>query len=295
MPVDNFQLSVLRSMADLRTSSSVIAGGSALHQHGWRLSNDLDVFNDPSAKLPDVFRADARRLRERGYQVDPTTSFEGFQEAVVAKEGEGSTLVQWVQYSGANFYPPVRDDDFGYRLSMVDLAVNKVLAAASRRQPRDLIDLRMVGRIIPLWNAICAAPGKDASLTPQKTLAMIQRNAQYTIAEIKDAAILPEGAEPSAFAARARGLLDRVEQHLAKIPKGSAGFLLINDKGWPLATPPPPSSKWSTRSATTGPAWPSGPDLDGLLIERLVRRFGKRGSKLWNSREIASDDGEHEI
>ena len=103
MPVDNFQLSVLRSMADLRTSSSVIAGGSALHQHGWRLSNDLDVFNDPSAKLPDVFRADARRLRERGYQVDPTTSFEGFQEAVVAKEGEGSTLVQWVQYSGANF------------------------------------------------------------------------------------------------------------------------------------------------------------------------------------------------
>lgn len=54
MPVDDFQLSVLRSMADLRTPSSVIAGASDLHQHGWRLSNDLDIFKDPRdvAKLP---------------------------------------------------------------------------------------------------------------------------------------------------------------------------------------------------------------------------------------------------
>ena len=43
-----------------------------------------------------------------------------------------------------NFYQPVPDPEFGWRLHFADLAVNKVLAAASRRQPRDLVDLYLV-------------------------------------------------------------------------------------------------------------------------------------------------------
>jgi hypothetical protein len=291
MPLDEFQLSVLRSMADLRTPSSVLAGGSALHQHGWRLSDDLDVFNDASSSVAKVFQTDARRLRERGYEVDPTTSFEGFQEAIVAREAEGSTIVQWVQYSGANYYAPVRDDDFGYRLSMVDLAINKVVAAASRRKPRDLLDLRMVASVVPLWNAICAAPGKDASLTPHKTLAMIKRNAQYGRSEIEDAAILPDGADPSAFASRVRTLLDKAEAHLDHLPKGGAGSLLVDRRGSPLLRPPSPGETWTARAPTFGPVWPSGPEIDGAVNRRLVRRCGERGAKLWARRGDPPEPG----
>lgn len=53
----------------------------------------------------------------------------------------GSTRLEWVVDSEFRFFPVVRDETFGYVLHPVDIAANKVMAAAGRREVRDIIDL----------------------------------------------------------------------------------------------------------------------------------------------------------
>jgi hypothetical protein len=43
--------------------------------------------------------------------------------------------------SDFRFFPTMRDDVFGYVLHPVDLAMNKVMAAAGRRELGDLVDV----------------------------------------------------------------------------------------------------------------------------------------------------------
>jgi len=153
-----------------------VAGGAVLQRHGYRASEDLDVFNAPNINVVAAAELDITDLRAAGFEVSPTTRYEGFVEAIAAKPDIGTTKIQWVQYSGYNFYQPVPDPEFGWRLHFADLAVNKVLAAASRRQPRDLIDLYLVHTfIMPLWHAVWAAPGKDVEMTPEKAVEAANR------------------------------------------------------------------------------------------------------------------------
>src|ERR1700723_1847075 len=49
------------------------------------------------------------------------------------------------------FFPAIADALFGYRLHVADLATNKALAAAGRREPRDVLDLIYIDeRHLPL-------------------------------------------------------------------------------------------------------------------------------------------------
>src|SRR6266571_9184288 len=77
-------------------------------------------------------------------------------------EGDASTRLEWVVDSGVHFFPTVRDQDFGYMLLPVDLARNKVMAAAGRREVRDLVDLITIhDTILSLGALIWAAVGKS--------------------------------------------------------------------------------------------------------------------------------------
>ncbi len=46
-----------------------------------------------------------------------------------------------MQDSDFRFYPTQPDPEFGYVLHPADLATNKIMAAAGRREPRDIVDL----------------------------------------------------------------------------------------------------------------------------------------------------------
>lgn len=66
------------------------------------------------------------------------------------------------------FFPTLRDETFGYILHPVDLATNKVMAAAGRRELRDLVDLVTIHEnILPLGAAIWAAVEKSPGFTPE--------------------------------------------------------------------------------------------------------------------------------
>jgi hypothetical protein len=169
-----------------------VAGGAVLQRHAFRASEDLDIFNAPSIDVATTAELDMADLAVAGFEISLTTKSEGFVEAIAARPGIGTTKIQWVQYSGYNFYQPVPDSEFGWRLHVADLAVNKVLAAASRRQPRDLVDLFLVHTfIMPLSHALWAAPGKDAEMTPQKAIERIRYHSQYAPGELQNSVLAP--------------------------------------------------------------------------------------------------------
>ena len=69
--------------------------------------------------IEDAWELEAWRLgveieREISRACSPSKAFEGFFEAVVMPAGVGATKIQWVQYSGYNFFEPVPDVEFGW-------------------------------------------------------------------------------------------------------------------------------------------------------------------------------------
>ena len=69
---------------------------------------------------------------------------------------------------------------FGYVLHPVDLAMNKVMAAAGRRELRDIVDLVMIHEtILPLGAAVWAAVEKSPGFTPEGLITEIWRNSNY--------------------------------------------------------------------------------------------------------------------
>lgn len=282
MPLDAFQTEALTILCKRRSPSSPIAGGAVLQQHGNRLSDDFDIFNAPDIDVIATAESDIADLRAAGFDVSPGNRYEGFVEAVVAKPNAGTTN-QWVQYSGYNFYKPVPDPDFGWRLHFADLAVNKVLAAASRQQPRDFVDLYLVNKfVLPLWHAAWAAAGKDAEMTPEKAIERIRYHSQYAPDEILNSVFMADGVKLPDMIAEVRSALDEAEFIIKRLPPLNVGKLLVDDKGRPLRSVAElDPTECHAISAAPGGTWPSGPDFDHSIIEHIIDIYGRNGEKLW--------------
>jgi hypothetical protein len=286
MPLDSFQEHVLATLCKGRSPSSPVAGGAVLQRHGYRLSDDLDVFNSPEVDVVATAQADIRGLGDAGFEVSPSKAYEGFFEAVVTQEDVGATKIQWVQYSGYNFFEPLPDAEFGWRLHFADLAVNKILAAASRREPRDLMDLYLVHRfVLPLWHGIWAAVGKDAAMTPEKIIERIRYHSQYAPEEVRNSVIMPAGIEIVAMIGDVRSALDDAATIIRALPADTVGKLLLDEKGVPLTSPDQIRSTNHTVAARATGAWPSGPDIDRLIIQRMIDVYGRNGHNIWSDDE----------
>jgi hypothetical protein len=107
------------------------------------LSEDQDWFHPDDADIATVAKRDIEALDSAGFAVSTATPHEGLIEATVSKAAEGRTTIQWMQSGSWNFFQPVPDELFGWRLHMADLAINKALAAGGRRQVRVYPDLAL--------------------------------------------------------------------------------------------------------------------------------------------------------
>ena len=121
----------------------------------------------------------------------------------------------------------MKDDQFGYVLHVVDLAINKVMAAASRREPRDIVDLLTLhDRVLPLgalvWAAVETAPG----YTPEGLIGEIRRTARYPAEELRQLAADPP-IDPAAIMTRLRTALDDAEKFVAAMPSDKAGLIFL--------------------------------------------------------------------
>ena len=254
-------------IASKRDPESYVAGGVPINRGGPRVSADIDIFHDRQERVADAALGDAKILADAGYEVAWIRQQPALYSAVIRRGGD-ETRLEWVTDSDYRFFPIIKDDQFGYVLHIVDLGVNKVMAAASRREARDVVDLLTlhdhcltVGAMI--WAAVNVAPG----FTPEGLIAEIRRNARYPAEELRQIAADPP-INPDRVMQNLRTALHEAEQFVAAMPSDKIGLVFLL-AGRTVQPDPTMLDAYSVHSPVRRGHWPSSPDITAAMLEHL--------------------------
>jgi hypothetical protein len=266
VPLSRIQIDVLRLLASHRDPESYVAGATALNRDALRYSGDIDVFHDREERVAAAAREDAETLAAAGYRINWLRQLPLIYTAEVAW-GDAGTRLEWVVDSDFRFFPAMQDETFGYVLHPVDLAANKAMAAAGRREVRDLVDLVTIHEtILPLGAVIWAAVEKSPGFTPEGLIAEIRRNAHYPAAEWR-ALISSEPLDPVAILGRLRSALDEAEAFVVRMPTDKAGLLFL--KGGDVVQPDPDRlDEYRCHAGQRRGQWPSSAEITAAMFER---------------------------
>lgn len=266
MPLSKLQSDVLQLLAAHRNPESYVAGATALNQNGPRFSGDIDIFHDREEAVARAADADAASLADNGFVIQWLRREPGLHAAIVRQHGE-STRLEWARDSDFRFFPAVKDDLFGYRLHIVDLATNKALAAAGRREPRDILDLLFIhDHHLPLGAVIWAAVAKDPGYSPESLIAEIRRNARYRADDYADLALV-EPVDAAIVARRLREALEEADAFVRAMPVGTEGLVFIKD-GIPVQPDPEHLGNCVGQPGQRGGHWPSSSDIGSAMLDR---------------------------
>ena len=265
MPLSRIQIDILRLLAAHRDPESDVAGAASLNRDAPRISSDIDVFHDREERVAAAALTDAQTLAAAGYDVAWLRQLPLLYTAEVTREG-AATRLEWVADSDYRFFPILQDETFGYLLHPVDLAMNKVMAAAGRRELRDLVDLVTVHeRILPLGAVIWAAVEKSPGFTPEGLIAEIRRNANYPAAEWR-ALQSSEPLDPKDITARLRAALEEAEAFVARMPTDKIGLLFL-DAGRVVQPDPNRLEAYQTHAGRRRGHWPGSPEIGAAMLD----------------------------
>ena len=285
MPLDEFQKSVIAVVSRNRDSKSPFADGAAIQQHGFRLSAHQDIFAVSDESLDDLVKADRTALEAAGFEVHSRIGFTGFRECLIVKSMIGTTVLQWTTALAHEFHGPVPDPQFGHRLHFADLAVNKALAAASRTEMRDFVDLWMLNRhVIPLWRMACGVPGKDVALNPFSVIERISFN--WCRAVQKDDQVgkllLTADVPLEEVGGGLRDAMDEARLVLSDVQPEHYGRLQVGEGGQPVvAREIAQGGVW--KALKPGGVLPAFAGIDSEMIAGLIAEYGPEGSRCTGS------------
>jgi hypothetical protein len=259
VPLSKIQIDVLRLLAAKRDPESYVAGASPLNRNAPRYSDDIDVFHDREERVAAAAMADTEALAAAGYGISWLRQLPLIYTVEVTR-GDDSTRLEWVVDSDYRFFPTMQDETFGYMLHSVDLAINKVMAAAGRRELRDIVDLVTIYEtIMPLGAAIWAAVEKSPGFTPEGLIAEIRRNANYPAAEWR-ALQSSEPLDPKDITVRLRTALAAAEAFVACRPtrwdcrsSKTARWYSLIPTTWSFIKPMPGNAAANGRAARKSP------------------------------------------
>lgn len=268
MPLTRIQVDVLRLLASHRDPESYIAGAAPLNRGSLRFSADIDVFHDREERVALAALEDAKTLQEAGYEVRWLRQVPAIHTAEVIG-ADAQTRLEWVADSDFRFFPTVQDEVFGYVLHPIDLALNKLMAAAGRRAVRDLLDLVTVHEtILPIGAVAWAAVEKSPGFTPEGLLAEVRRNSHYPREQwIRLDTAAP--VDPAAVSQRLREILDEAEAFVAHMPTARAGLLFL-EKGKVVQPDPVRLGDYQTHAGRRRGQWPSSPEIATAMLERYI-------------------------
>lgn len=234
MTVTRLQRRILEAIRKNRSIGSYVAGGSALNRAAFRQSDDIDIFQQDERQVVAQAERDIATLKETGFQVSVTVLQYSTAEAVI-RDHDGETVIQWMDDTVIRFFPVVEDPVFGFRLHDADLAVNKVLAGASRSQARDAVDLARLHRdYLPLGHLVWAAAGKTA-LSPDALAEHIVRNAMGHNAQAFAAVRTTQPIDPRAVVETLLAARDEALALAGRLPTETYGCLFLDRHGDPVA------------------------------------------------------------
>lgn len=269
MPLSKLQGEVLLLLASHRNPESYVAGATALNQDGPRFSLDIDIFHDREEGVAQASSADTALLAENGYDIQWLRREPGLHAAIVHRRGE-NTKLEWVRDSDFRFFPTVKDDLFGYRLHVADLATNKALAAAGRREPRDVLDLLYIHeRHLPLGAVIWAAVAKDPGYSPESLITEIRRNAHYRADDYADLDLV-EPVDAADVSKRLRAVLEEADAFAHAMPVGKEGLLFLKN-GEPVQPDPQDLSVYTEQAGRRRGYWPSSSEIGSAMLYREIK------------------------
>jgi hypothetical protein len=267
MPLSRLQAEILKLLASHRDPESFVAGSTPFNRGTARYSDDIDIFHDRDERVAAAALSDAQILERAGYEVIWIRKLPSIHTAQVRK-GNEVTRLEWVVDSDYRFFPAIKDDAAGFVLHPIDLALNKALAAAGRREVRDIIDLlKMHETILPLGAIVWAAVDKSPGFTPEGLIAEIRRNLHHSADEWK-ALAASEPIDPADVTSRLQVALDDARNFVTRMPTDKAGLLFL-DNGVVVQPDPDHLERYETHSGQRGGHWPSGIEINSALNERI--------------------------
>ncbi len=270
MPLTKIQSDVVRLLASHRDPESYVAGATPLNRNAIRYSGDIDVFHDRESRVAEAALQDSATLQAEGFGVTWARQLPLIYTAEV-RRGEESTRLEWVVDSDFRFFPTMRDETFGYILHPADLAMNKAMAAAGRREVRDLVDLVTIHEtILPLGAVIWAAVEKSPGFTPEGLIAEIRRNSNYPAAEWR-ALQATEPIDPLDIIGRLRKALDEAEAFVVRMPTEKMGLLFIQD-GEVRQPDPAHLELYEAHAGQRRGHWPTNAEITAAMWERYRSR-----------------------
>lgn len=248
-------------------------------------TEDLGIFKADDESLDDLVQADRAALEAAGFMVHLRLSYSGFRECTVTKPMTGTTVLQWTAALAREFYAPVPDPQFGHRLHIADLAVNKALAASSRTKKRDFLDLWMLDRhVMPLWRMACGAPGKETDLNPFSTIERISLNWSMTVRkdDPADRLTLTVDVPLEEIGRGLRNAMREARLVLPDVQPEQYGRLQVDEVGQPVAAREiTPGGTW--RAPVLGGALPAFSGVDSEMIAGLIAEYGLEGNSCTES------------
>jgi len=270
VPLSEIQVEVLQLLAALRDPESYVAGATPLNREGPRYSSDIDVFHDREERVAAAALADAKVLEAAGYKVTWLRQLPLIYTAEISRSNAGTRL-EWVVDSDFRFFPTIRDKTFGYVLHPVDLALNKVMAAAGRREVRDLVDLWTIHeRILPLGAAVWAAVEKSPGFTAEGLIAEIRRNLNYPAAEWR-ALITAEPLDPKLVIDRLRAALASAEAFVSRMPSEKSGLLFL-EAGNAVQPDLDCLETYETHAGQRRGHWPASSEITTAMLQRYTEK-----------------------
>ncbi|MEO5330960.1 MAG: hypothetical protein H7839_02985 [Magnetococcus sp. YQC-5] len=265
MPLSELQSAILVLLASHGNPESYVAGASVLNRYGPRFSDDIDIFHDQEESVASASALDIKLLVEKGFTIYWLRRQPGIHAVIVQGRG-GSTKLEWVRDSDYRFFPTVADDFFGYRLHVIDLATNKALAAAGRREPRDILDLLYIHeQHLPLGAVIWATVAKDPGYSPESLITEIRRNARYRADDYADLSLL-EPVDAAAVSQALRLALDEADSFVRAMPVGKEGLLFLKH-GIPVLPEPENLADYQEHAGQRRGLWPSSSEISAAMVE----------------------------
>ena len=235
MALTQLQKDVMAVIAANRSETSYMAGGAVLNRDWFRLSDDLDIFHDTDEEIVATAKTDIAALERAGFKVTIDVLIYGVVECTVSRDGQ-DTMLQWMSETRYRYFPLVRDVEWGVRLNTADLAVNKLLAAASRTKARDYVDLITIdARYAQLGPLVLGASGKPPNFSPQKIIDEIRRRSMSLPAEdYMSVRGLPADMTIERLRGELATVLDRAEVYIHAVAPGLVGLLPVDGSGRPV-------------------------------------------------------------
>ena len=176
MPVEGLQRRVVELLRPNRSKESFVGGSSVFNATFPRRSEDGDIYTH--ATVGHVADRDVATLRGAGLTVEVNDRFHGFSVEATVSDGATVTKLEWNEADKERFFPVKEDPEFGWTLHRADLAVQKLVAAATRRKPRDAVDVALIDAMYaPAALLAIAAPAKLGPVAPMAILDRVLENA----------------------------------------------------------------------------------------------------------------------